>query len=219
MYWHCEHLLLCCLTLLSACVYGDPHIVTLDGHKYTFNGKGEYTLVATQDNSFTLQGRMVDAPSSNGSTTSRGTVFSALAAKQNESDTVQFQLTDSGLVSLVNGVEYTFDEVEEEVFSNVIVSKEANGSFSATFTIGVYLEVRLANNSNSGPYISAVIVSLPESFSEQTLGLMGNYNGDASDDLVPRLGGEPLPLNASLETLHWDFGVTCEPIVCSVCNV
>ena len=195
--------------LLSACVYGDPHIVTLDGHKYTFNGKGEYTLIATQDNSFTLQGRMADAPSSNGSTTSRGTVFSAIAAKQTNSDTVQFQLTDN-LVSLVNGVTYTFEEVEEETFANVIVRKDVNGSFSALFTSGVYLEVRVANNSNSDPYISAVIVSLPESFSGQTLGLMGNYNGDMLDDLVPRLGGDPLPLNSSLETLHWDFGVTCE---------
>ena len=195
--------------LLSACVYGDPHIVTLDGHKYTFNGKGEYILIATEDNSFTLQGRMAEAPSSNGSTTNRGTVFSALAAKQSDSDTVQFQLTNN-FVSLVNGVVYTFEEVEEELFTNVIVRKEVNGSFSATFTSGVYLEVRLANNSNSGPYISTVIVSLPESFIGQTLGLMGNYNGDTLDDLVPRLGGDPLPLNSSLETLHWDFGVTCE---------
>ena len=190
-------------------MYGDPHIVTLDGHKYTFNGKGEYTLIATQDGSFTLQGRMADAPSSNGSTTNRGTVFSAIAAQQSDSDTVQFQLTDS-LMSLVNGVAYTFEEVEEEVFTNVIVRKEVNGSFSATFSIGVYLEVRLENNSISGPYISAVIVSLPERFRERTLGLMGNYNGDTSDDLVPRGGGDPLPLNSSLETLHWDFGVTCE---------
>ena len=28
---------------------GDPHLVTLDGHKYTFNGRGEFTLTETSD--------------------------------------------------------------------------------------------------------------------------------------------------------------------------
>ena len=44
-----------------ACVFGDPHLITLDLHKYTFNGYGEYMLIETVDNSFTLQGRMVEA--------------------------------------------------------------------------------------------------------------------------------------------------------------
>ena len=26
-------------------VYGDPHFLTFDGHNYTFNGRGEFTLV------------------------------------------------------------------------------------------------------------------------------------------------------------------------------
>ena len=32
-----------------ACVCGDAHLVMLDGYKYTFNGKGEFTLVGLKD--------------------------------------------------------------------------------------------------------------------------------------------------------------------------
>ena len=48
------HLLI--LSCLSAWFWGDPHISTLDGRMYTFNGRGEYTLVQLGDQ-FELQGR------------------------------------------------------------------------------------------------------------------------------------------------------------------
>ena len=69
---------------------GDPHLVTLDGLRYTFNGRGEYTLIQTTNNVFTLQGRMITA-SGVDETTVDATVFSAIAAKDNNSDTVQFE--------------------------------------------------------------------------------------------------------------------------------
>ena len=34
---------------------GDPHITTLDGLKYTFNGLGEYTMINADNGSFVLQ--------------------------------------------------------------------------------------------------------------------------------------------------------------------
>lgn len=42
-------------------MFGDPHINTLDGVQYTFNGLGEFTLANVRDENntliFTLQGR------------------------------------------------------------------------------------------------------------------------------------------------------------------
>ena len=88
-------------------MYGDPHIVTLDGHKYTFNGKGEFTLVETHDDSFTLQGRMEQAVGGNGTAT--GTVFTSIVAQQVEGGVerrVEFQVNQQGdLDVLVNPVE------------------------------------------------------------------------------------------------------------------
>ena len=74
-----------------AIVRGDPHIVTLDGLEYTFNGKGEFSLIVTPDDSFTLQGRMVEATDANG-TSVPATVFSAIVGRQSNSDAVQFEI-------------------------------------------------------------------------------------------------------------------------------
>ena len=42
---------------LVAATAGDPHITTLDGVSYTFNGVGEYYLLDTEDNILQVQGR------------------------------------------------------------------------------------------------------------------------------------------------------------------
>ena len=61
---------------------GDPHITTIDGRTYTFNGLGEYVLLRENASSFEFQARTELAPNSN------ATVFSAFAIKEGE-DTVE----------------------------------------------------------------------------------------------------------------------------------
>ena len=65
--------------------------MTLDGYKYTFNGRGEFTLIEISNNSFTLQGRMVNVANQDGAT-ARATVFSAIVAREGDSDVVQFEV-------------------------------------------------------------------------------------------------------------------------------
>ena len=185
-------------------MFGDPHIVTLDLFKYTFNGKGEFILIETNDDSFTLQGRMIEANDSNGNR-APGTVFSAIVSKQNDSDTVQFELTtDIKLIALVNGEETSFENIKSQRFNNVTVTYNDNNTFSATFSSGAYLKVQELNG-----FIAVLIVGLPERYKGMTNGLMGPYNGDISDDLTPR-GGSPIPLNSSLQTIHEQLGLSCE---------
>lgn len=38
-------------------MFGDPHLVTFDGTRYTFNGKGEYSLVIADAKRLVIQGR------------------------------------------------------------------------------------------------------------------------------------------------------------------
>ena len=100
---------------------GDPHIVTLDGLQYTFNGKGEFTLIGTPDDSFTLQGRMIPAADTNGSGV-LATVFSAIVGKQGDSDSIQFELTENGTTAFVNNEPVDFSVLSEQEFNNVTVS-------------------------------------------------------------------------------------------------
>ena len=193
--------------LKTAYVYGDPHIVTLDGYRYTFNGRGEFTLIETPGNQFTMQARM-ETPSSD----IPATVLTAIVARAMGSDTVQIQLAPNreSLDMLVAGELVDFFVRSEQEFVGVAVTDlDGSGrSLSARFSSGAYVEARVQNG-----FISAVFVSLSrDEFGGRTSGLMGNYNGAVEDDLMPR-GGEPgsqIPLTASLEDIHNHFGVTCE---------
>ena len=136
------------------------------------------------------------------------TVFSALVAMQSNSDTVQFELSRRGIDALVNGERVAFYDLDVQPFNNVTVTYRGNDSYSATFSTGIYIEVRLENG-----IISTVLVSLPISFCETTRGLMGTYNGDMCDDLAPRTDsgvGQPILVNATLQEIYEMFGVTCK---------
>ena len=187
-------------------LFGDPHITTHDGYQYTFNGRGEYVLIDMSEDIFSLQGRMAQINNTLGDA-SRGTVYKALVGKQIFSDTVQFEIIgNSTVIVLVNGEQIDFDKLREQEFSNVTVSYLGNNSFSASFSLGVYLEVREENG-----FFSTLAISLPETFRlADTRGLMGSYNGNASDDLIPRGAMQPLSLNSTMEEIHKSFGLSCK---------
>lgn len=74
-------------------------MVTLDGTPFTFNGYGEYFILKVSGVDFALQGRMEPLVADDGSL-SRATVYTAFAAKEHGSDTVQvrkYRTYDSGL--------------------------------------------------------------------------------------------------------------------------
>ena len=78
----------------TAGIFGDPHIRTLDGKLYTFNGYGEYTMIRinTSTVSFELQARTELATSQNGVTTN-ATIFSAFAAKDQTGSSIQIEMS------------------------------------------------------------------------------------------------------------------------------
>ncbi len=183
---------------------GDPHLVSLDGTPYTFNGRGEFVLMDTQDAVFALQGRMVDAKDASGSF-ALATVFSAIVAKQDDSDTVQFEVSRRGLKARVNGQTVDFEGVTEREFTNVTIRKKGDdNTLAARFSCGAYLETKVENG-----IIAVLSVGIPRSFRSSTSGLLGNYNGDPSDDLLPRGSTIFLSTSSSMEDIHNLFGVTC----------
>ena len=65
--------------------WGDPHLLTLDGFQYTFNGLGDYVLVRTRDRSLHLHAR-TKRPTTTEGGLSNATVISALAFKTKDSE-------------------------------------------------------------------------------------------------------------------------------------
>ena len=159
---------------------------------------------------FTLQGRMVDVPrDALGSFASQqATVFSAVVGKQNDSDVVQFEINQqqNGIDVIVGGKKINLDGLYLDVFNNVTVFNLGEDGLAASFSSGCSIKV----NENFG-YISVFSINVPSSFKGLTYGLMGNYNGDTADDLIPRNSTEPLSHNSSTEIIHHEFGITCKP--------
>lgn len=72
-------------------IWGDPHFTTLDNTTYTFNGLGEYTMTVIDNGVFEMQARTRR-------TTGRGlgTVFSAAAAKEENTAIVEGRIDNKG---------------------------------------------------------------------------------------------------------------------------
>ncbi len=177
---------------------GDPHFITLDGHPYTFNAHGECTLVQANNHMFTLQGRMTPLESS------LATVFTALAAKEGNSDTVMIAVGLCGLDVLVNGVKIELEIITEQVFDQVIIFNKGDNTTGVAFNSGAYIEVKLEQG-----FLSRIEVSLPTSYRNNTIGLLGVYNGNVDDDLRTS-NDEQLSLTTTTEDIHSQFGLTCK---------
>lgn len=54
----------------------------------------------------------------------------------------------------------------------------------------------------------AFIHTVPNAYRSKTTGLLGNFNGDPSDDLTAQ-GGLVLSPTASIMEIHYQFGLTC----------
>ena len=87
-------------------MFGDPHMRTLDGYSYTFNGLGEYILTDIDNGFFVLQAR-TGQPIASDDSLVNGTVFVACAAQQAGSTMVQMTMNAEGtdFEVLLNGTE------------------------------------------------------------------------------------------------------------------
>ena len=81
------------------------------------------------------------------------------------------------------------------------------------FDGGVGLELKATEGAMN------IFLTAPESFLGQTQGLMGTWNGNASDDfLTPE--NITLPSNLTTEELHYQFGLKCNlyEYICVACH-
>lgn len=165
-------------------------------------------MIESVDEFLKVQVRLTEPPvSSNDSNITlagSGTVISAIVAKQQDSDTVQFEMVNGELIALVNGDIIDFDTVSEQQFQNLTVTNIENGTLIAMLSTGLSITVREQNN-----ILSDVSVFLADNYFNKTYGLLGQFNGMDDDDFYPNNDNDTLLSNSSLEEIHKEFGMTC----------
>ncbi|XP_067861780.1 sushi domain-containing protein 2 [Heptranchias perlo] len=182
--------------------FGDPHLFTFDGANFTFNGRGEYTLLKGEGNDtngiLRVQGRTERVKTING-TNANATGFTAVAMQEGNSDVVEVRVSNSSsgdsLEVLINNGIVSFNEQNWMDLKRVYVYSANPQNVTTMFPSGAGVEVR-----GRGTILS-VTVLLPEAFVNQTEGLFGVMNYDPEDDFMFR-NGTVLPADASQEMLY-----------------
>ncbi|XP_030835520.1 sushi domain-containing protein 2-like [Strongylocentrotus purpuratus] len=187
---------------------GDPHISTLDSTTYTFNGHGEFTMLNALNGTFILQARAAPLVG-----VTNATVFVAMAARYGDSDVIHVQTNERRVLDAYvrlaeDGQNFTridFDQASRWSYSGVSVTGRniTSDGIIVAFNGGVGLTLKASEGAMS------ILLVAPDSFRGQTQGLMGTWNGNASDDfLTPQ--GSLLSPNLTTEQLHNQFGLLWE---------
>lgn len=197
-------------------MFGDPHISTLDGFQYTFNGLGDYVLLRSRDNLLHFHGRTERPLNTDGQLTN-ATVFSAFAFKTNNSDSGQIVFDDAvpGNLSItISGMDnscnnYTIEDFNEGLdFPGLSIERSDinNNTVVVSFPSGFSIEV------TPGIRLLQFSVSAPDDLMNNTAGLLGTFNGIKTDDLeYPN--GTLIPSNSTEEEI-FHLGQQCKLRMC-----
>ncbi|XP_072021726.1 sushi domain-containing protein 2-like [Amphiura filiformis] len=182
---------------VPAATFGDPHFITFDNLQYTFNGKGEFTLVEVPSYNFELQGRTEQAVclSCAGNDTGipqKVTSLTAIAMKEDTSDTIHVELDKittmkfvrkySGITEIVSFHDQFW--LDFNGVSVVVVESEGENIMKATITYW--------NPNNMS-----------------VKGLFGNWDSSSENDLIARNSEQLDPEKATPEEIR-NFGYTWE---------
>ncbi|CAJ0598025.1 unnamed protein product [Cylicocyclus nassatus] len=168
---------------VAGIAYGDPHFVTYDGTRYTFQGKGYYILTMSKDprHDFQVQIRMEQPPKTDWNQEVYASVITGVAARENQSDIVQvfarkeFRRWRYRMDVVVNGNYRFFDtpELKLQRFRGVTIrSPERNHNQSeihVMFDSGAGIRVAEAHG------VLSVMTLLPPDFNETFAYYRGSY--------------------------------------------
>lgn len=195
------------------CIYGDPHFITMDDFEYTFNGVGEYVLVQSRavvgtPTPFTLLGRtgtFVGAPGA--------TILTGLAFRYDNYITVEVLLELTATFKMNTKVRFSPNSSMDITdmlasvgaqYNSPDLEIEVRAPGDLEFILGGILSITISVKNGILDYL----LSLPSDYKYNTEGLMGIWNDVQSDDLTPSNTFVPLPLNSSVRTIHYSFGLT-----------
>ncbi|XP_038046205.1 mucin-like protein [Patiria miniata] len=185
--------------------WGDPHIATIDGLQYTFNGLGEYTLVLIEDDDgqrvFELQGRTRQAVDTETGQLSQATVYSGFAAVYTGEARVEVKLSNDtmDLLTTVSGTIVT-PTAEGLLFNSLRLTRSDNPiEVSVIYAEYVTFTVRVNNS------MADITILFNQDFRGRTKGLLGVWDDDPSNDTLRRDGTLQSASGDNGELLERDF--------------
>ncbi|KAK2188587.1 hypothetical protein NP493_128g05111 [Ridgeia piscesae] len=184
-----------------ATTFGSAHIITLDGLRYTFNGLGEFWLLRSPH--FELQGRASQDSNIQGQLVG-STSWTAIVAKATGGSLVQVQINRrTGVDIFIDGVKQDFDDLHTQEFTRVTVSCDArNGTVEIRFHGADDYVIKMKWIEG----IFSYTLSWPK-YADHPRGLLGNANGNVTDDLKTQ-SGVVIDSNSPPKELHEDFAMT-----------
>ncbi|XP_059161297.1 uncharacterized protein LOC131944591 [Physella acuta] len=192
---------------VPASALGDPTITTLDGLNYAMNGWGEYCMMKVDSENFIIQARTGRVETAAGNLSS-ATVFIGFAVKESTT-TFQILLSPSNttMVLTANSIDITNDFYRDSD-SDIILSSDSlqitreyksNKTFAVVnFICGVTIHVHVAVKSLE------IMFEVPKDLQGKTRGLLGNFNGDKTDEFITP-DGQVLSANLSEREIFQQF--------------
>lgn len=167
---------------LCARSYGDPHIVTYDDYRYSFQTVGEYVLSQSKNGEVLVQARQAEVPDQAISLNSAAAVkvgnHRVGIYAQNAPDG-RTELWIDGQPADLSAGPLTFPE-------GGTVTAMGDGTTEIILPTGEKVSVK-GISVNDTDFLN-LDVCVPRNQQGNLQGLLGNYNGDANDDLQGRDG-------------------------------
>ncbi|XP_054241714.1 mucin-4 [Indicator indicator] len=182
--------------------FGDPHITTLDGLTYTFNGLGDFVLLLASDarSSFVLHGRTARTGMA------QATNFVAFAAQYISTTTTTVEWTlgsQDDIQVLLNNktIQFSYSQdMDAEVYYSPGILLVNSSSFMAVFDGAIAVSISATSR------ILSMVCSLLSQYHNSTKGLLGVWDQDPTDDFqMPN--GTSIPVNSSEEEIY-SYGMT-----------
>jgi hypothetical protein len=186
---------------MEGLMWGDPHIITTDNFKYTVNPIGEFVMINTTDNSFRLQARIAQMITSDGSL-ANASVYVAFVAQETGSSKVQVELNANrdSIMLYIDGVLQNVTASPQIVNNtNIYISASTTGvnvTFSTGWTTLMAVSTKMLSIRQTVPGVAW----------KKTVGLLGTYDGDMTDDLTAP-DGTVIPITSSNQDIYYKFAL------------
>jgi hypothetical protein len=171
---------------------GEPHLQTVDGALYDFQASGEFVLTNSTTDNFQVQVRLSNLPYE-----TQYSYISAVAARLGSSRVALY--AGDGIRLLVNGNPITFVDGGFALPGEGSILQMSSNGYDILVEDGTEVIVQPLSS-----YGLNVTVLTPPSRKGAIEGLLGNYDGDPSNDLVIR-GGGAIPSSPGFSDLYPRF--------------